>query len=153
MTQEEDVLTYALYPQVAVEFLKGNLKEEPLEPPRDKAVQPLSIGPMEYRVGIENDVYLVMVEPVSDVVTDIKAVPRTSGPANVEGGVFSSMMGTVLKIKVSEGDEVAEGDVLAVIEAMKMENDVCSPRNGVVREIMVTEGDGVEAGDILMIIN
>jgi len=143
VSKEEDILSYALYPQIAVDFLKGNLKEEPLEPPRESVSSPSYIGPMEYRVEVDNDVYIVKVEPLGMEVKTQEIV---------EGGVIASMKGTVLKVKVKEGDNVSEGDVVAVIEAMKMENDVVAPRSGVVKKLMVSEGDIVNPGDVMMII-
>ncbi len=60
------------------------------------------------------------------------------------------MHGMVLGLKVSKGDAVEEGDVVAVIEAMKMENNIHSPHSGIVREIFVSEGATVSTGDTLM---
>jgi pyruvate carboxylase subunit B len=62
------------------------------------------------------------------------------------------MQGILLKINVKEGDEIKEGDVVAVIEAMKMENEIVAPYPGAVEEIYVSEGDTVGSGDILMIV-
>ena len=70
----------------------------------------------------------------------------------VEGGITSSMQGMVLKIKVNVGDKVTKGSVVAVLEAMKMENDIQAESDGVVEEIFVSEGDTVNAGDTLMVI-
>jgi len=75
---------------------------------------------------------------------------KKSGP--VEGGVKSTMQGMILKLKVNEGDNVKEGDVVAVLEAMKMENDVHAPESGVVQKIIVEEGDTVGTGETLMVI-
>ena len=62
------------------------------------------------------------------------------------------MQGMILKLKVDEGDKVNEGDVVAVLEAMKMENDIHAPDSGTVKEIFIKEGDTVNAGDTLMVI-
>ena len=62
------------------------------------------------------------------------------------------MQGMVLKIKVNVGDKVTKGSVVAVLEAMKMENDIQAESDGVVEEIFVSEGDTVNAGDTLMVI-
>jgi len=62
------------------------------------------------------------------------------------------MQGMIVKLKVSEGDEVSEGDVIAVLEAMKMQNDITSPVNGTVEKVLVSEGDSVSAGDPIMVI-
>ncbi len=70
----------------------------------------------------------------------------------VEGGVTSSMQGMILKLKVAQDDKVNEGDIVAVLEAMKMENDIHAPNSGVVRDIFIEEGDTVSTGETLMII-
>ena len=62
------------------------------------------------------------------------------------------MQGMVLKLKVNVGDKVTKGSVVAVLEAMKMENDIQAESDGVVEEIFVSEGDTVNAGDTLMVI-
>ena len=71
---------------------------------------------------------------------------------SVKGAVCCSMQGMVLSLKVKVEDTVAEGDTIAVIEAMKMENTVHSSHSGIVKEIFVAEGDTVSPGDIIMAI-
>jgi len=73
----------------------------------------------------------------------------------VEGegeSVEAEMQGTILSVDVEEGDEVAPGDVLLVLEAMKMENDVVASRGGTVTQVVVSEGDSVDMGDTLVVI-
>ena len=60
--------------------------------------------------------------------------------------------GNIFAIKVKEGDAVKAGDVLIVIEAMKMENEVCAPSDGVVKQIAVSKGAMVATGDTLVVI-
>lgn len=62
------------------------------------------------------------------------------------------MQGMVIKLTVNVGDKITKGSTIAVVEAMKMENDIQSEVNGVVKEIFVEPGDAVNAGDILMVI-
>ena len=62
------------------------------------------------------------------------------------------MQGTILDVNVEEGDEVAAGDVLLVLEAMKMENDIVAEAGGTVTEVAVGEGDSVDMGDPLVVI-
>jgi len=153
VSEEEDILIYALYPQVAVDFLKGKLKEEPLEPPvEQKAGAPMVFLPTEYRVEVEGDVYIVKIEPLGGGIASMQEMPKMSKPEDVEGGVLASMQGTILRIKVKVGESVGEDDVVAVLEAMKMENDVIAPRSGSVKEILAKEGDMVSPGDIIMVI-
>ena len=71
-----------------------------------------------------------------------------------EGGeaVEAEMQGTILSVDVAEGDEVAAGDVVCVLEAMKMENDVVAERGGTVASVHVGEGDSVDMGDVLIVL-
>ncbi|WP_066413814.1 ATP-binding protein [Halorubrum aethiopicum] len=71
-----------------------------------------------------------------------------------EGGeaIEAEMQGTILSVDVAEGDEVAAGDVVCVLEAMKMENDVVAERGGTVASVHVAEGDGVDMGDVLVVL-
>jgi acetyl-CoA/propionyl-CoA carboxylase biotin carboxyl carrier protein len=74
--------------------------------------------------------------------------------AAVEGGetVDAEMQGTILSVDISEGDEVSPGDVILVLEAMKMENDVVAERGGSVSQILVSEGESVDMGDTLVVL-
>ena len=71
-------------------------------------------------------------------------------PTDVEGGFKSPMQGTVLSIRVAEGDKVEEGQVVATVEAMKMETEVKADHGGEVKKIYVEEGDAVETGTLMM---
>ncbi|WP_152041893.1 acetyl-CoA carboxylase biotin carboxylase subunit [Salinigranum salinum] len=66
--------------------------------------------------------------------------------------VTAEMQGTILSVDVSEGDEVAAGDVVCVLEAMKMENDVVTEAGGTVSQVLVSEGDSVDMGDVLVVV-
>jgi biotin carboxyl carrier protein len=68
-----------------------------------------------------------------------------TGSMNIDSGnIVSPMPGRVLKIMVSEGEEVSKGQVLMVVEAMKMENNILCPKDGVVDKLLVKEGDMVD---------
>lgn len=149
--KEEDVLTYALYPAVAIKFLRGEVEEEPLKPPEEpKSDEKPSGLPTEYSVDVDGEVFDVKITPVGymEIEASKEKVPRGS----VEGAVATTMQGMILKLKVTPGDLVNEGDVVAVLEAMKMENDVYAPHSGSVERIYVDEGDTVDAGEVLMVI-
>jgi len=62
------------------------------------------------------------------------------------------MQGTIVKVVVEAGDAVSAGDPIVVLEAMKMENNVCSERSGTVAQIKVSAGDSVGAGDVVAVI-
>ncbi|MCS4540842.1 MAG: sodium-extruding oxaloacetate decarboxylase subunit alpha [Euryarchaeota archaeon] len=151
--KEEDILTYALFPQVAVKFLKGEIKEEPLVELKEKtAPTALPTIPTEFKVEVNGDIYDVKIIQVGQsAVKEIKRAEEVK-PKNLEGGVISAMQGTVLKLKVKTGDFVKTGDIIAVLEAMKMQNDVRAPASVVVKEILVNEGQSVSQGDTLMVI-
>ncbi|OUV78179.1 MAG: carbamoyl phosphate synthase [Acidimicrobiaceae bacterium TMED130] len=73
--------------------------------------------------------------------------------AGGDGNISVPMQGTIVKIQVAEGDKVEAGDILVVLEAMKMENNIASDVNGIIAEITIEEGDSVGAGDIIILID
>ncbi len=146
--KEEDILTYALYPSIAPRFLKGELIEEPLKPPKEEEKEEKGI-PTEFKVEVDGEEFFVKVEPLGGFVDISEAKPKEK-PKEVEGGIASPMQGMIVKLKVKEGDKVNKGDVVAVLEAMKMQNDIVATHGGEVKEIFVSEGDNVAAGDIIM---
>ncbi len=96
----------------------------------------------------------VAAAPVAVAAAPVAAAPAAAAPAAVTAGtpVTSPLPGNIFAIKVKEGDAVKAGDVLIVIEAMKMENDVCAPADGVVKQILVSKGALVATGDTLAVI-
>lgn len=83
-----------------------------------------------------------------------KAAPKAA-PAGGEGAVKvnAPMPGKILSVKVSAGQAVKKGDVLMILEAMKMENEVVAPQDGTVAGVNVAAGDSVEAGAVLASLN
>jgi acetyl-CoA/propionyl-CoA carboxylase biotin carboxyl carrier protein len=77
---------------------------------------------------------------------------RDSGGGGAPGAIVSPLQGTVLKVAVEKGAEVAEGALVCVIEAMKMENEITAPAAGKVEELDVTEGGSINAGDTIAVI-
>ena len=74
--------------------------------------------------------------------------------ATAEGQqVTAEMQGTILEVDIAEGDEVATGDVICVLEAMKMENDIVAPAGGTVEQVAIAEGESVDMGDLLVVID
>ncbi|MBQ2666499.1 sodium-extruding oxaloacetate decarboxylase subunit alpha [Methanobrevibacter sp.] len=146
---DEDALTYALYPPIAPKFLKGEAEEEELKPVRAISDDE-GIGiPTQYNVEVDGDVYEVKIMP-----TGFMEIEQTNSGnfKPVEGAVPSPMQGMVIKLNVNVGDKVTQGSTIAVIEAMKMENDIQSEVDGVVEDIFVEPGDAVSIGDTLMVI-
>jgi len=76
-----------------------------------------------------------------------------SDPADIgEGDIVAPMPGTILEINVKKGESVSKGDILIVLEAMKMENEITAAEAGTVKDIKVRVGDSVDAEDILLVI-
>jgi len=135
----------------------------------------------KFKVTVEGKVYLVEVEEVSSGGTSAPQQtqpPAAAKPANpssaatqpaaksaasdkpapapsIDGGftVKAPMPGSVLDVKVSVGDQAAEGDVLVMLEAMKMENELTAPQAGTVKQVLVKKGDTVNSGDPLIILS
>ena len=74
-----------------------------------------------------------------------------AGVAEFTGGLYAPMPGKVLATEVSAGESVSEGQLLVIIEAMKMEHRITAPIDGVVREVPVSEGEQVDNGQILVV--
>jgi len=144
---EEDLLTYALYPQVGENFLRGEVQEEEIPEPEDGdttdvAAAPAT-GPASYTVNVDGDSFDVVVTPEGSSEASAAAAPP-------QDGLEASMQGTIVEVNVSVGDPVDNGDVVAVLEAMKMQNDVIADADGTVEEVYVDEGDDVDAGQPIM---
>ena len=120
----------------------------------------------KYNITVNGNTYEVLVEeadastpvaytaPTAAPVAAPKATPKAAAP--VAGGavkVTSPMPGTILNVKVSVGQSVKKGDVICVLEAMKMENDIPAPQDGVIASINVQKGASVNAGDVLASLN
>ena len=146
--KEEDILTYALYPQVAEKFLRGEAKEEVLKKAAPSEAQAaVTIGkPAAFNVEVDGEAYLVKVAPAGMSIA-------AAEPKAPKDGVTVPMQGVIIRYLVAKGDKVSKGDAVAVLEAMKMENDVCANKDGVVAEIYSEVGATVSPGDILMSID
>ena len=108
-----------------------------------------------YMVTVNGNVYEITIEVVDKA--DIKAsapapAPVAVAPASAPAGgqaISAPMPGTILKVNVSNGQAVKKGDVLFVLEAMKMENEIMAPADGTVSSVNVNAGASVEAGSVL----
>lgn len=83
------------------------------------------------------------------------AAPKAAAPAGAQGGtkVNSPMPGKILGVKANVGQAVKKGDVILILEAMKMENEVVAPSDGTIASVNVSVGDMVESGDVLATLN
>ena len=108
-----------------------------------------------YRVTVNGNVYEITLEVIDKA--DIKAAPAApvaaaAPAAPVAAGattITAPMPGTILKVNVQNGATVKKGDVLMVLEAMKMENEIMAPADGTVASVNVAQGASVEAGAVL----
>jgi len=143
--QDEDYLTYALYPQVALKFLQGAAVEEQLikKPPAAAVSAPINAEPMALNVEIDGESYLVKVALAGMTIEEAK-------PKAPKDGLTVPMQGVIIRYKVEKGDRVEEGDVVAVFEAMKMEQNILANKSGIVKEIYINTGTTVTPGDVLM---
>ncbi|ATH77901.1 oxaloacetate decarboxylase subunit alpha [Vreelandella venusta] len=172
--QVDDVLTYALFPQIGLKFLKNRDDKEAFEPApqvETKAAVPakaepaapaamVNSGPETYTVKLNGKAYVVEVSPGGDI-GEIKEQAAASGGASAGAGAAESaggsgesidapLAGNIFKVNVRPGDQVAEGDVVIILEAMKMETEVRASSAGTVSKVNVSEGDSVAVGDALI---
>lgn len=160
----DDVLTYALFPQIGLKFLENRNNPAAFEPaPGEEALskpvaaQPKasipSSGPATYSVRVDGKVYQVEVAESGEL-TDIKAGSEEKVPqqASVQGGetLNAPLAGNIVKLLVKPGQQVAKGDVVLIMEAMKMETEVRAAHDGTVTELLVNDGDAVQSGQPLM---
>ncbi|GEA59754.1 sodium-extruding oxaloacetate decarboxylase subunit alpha [Vibrio comitans] len=163
---EDDVLTYALFPQVGLKFLKNRHNPSMFEPaPGTEAeVEETKPAPVAsanttveaYSVKVDGQVFDVQVGPQGEL-TSVTPAASTAAAAPVAAPVASNaedvpapLAGNIFKVNVSSGAVVEEGDVLLILEAMKMETEVRAARGGVVQGLHVKEGDSVSVGSPLL---
>ncbi len=126
----------------------------------------------KFIINVNGNSYEVEVEEVGGVVSAPKAAPKAAPAAAAPAApkaapkaapavaasagqevVDAPMPGNIWKILVKEGQEVKSGDVLLILEAMKMENEIVAPRDGVVASLTTSEGAAVNTGDKLVILD
>ncbi|MEZ9257049.1 sodium-extruding oxaloacetate decarboxylase subunit alpha [Vibrio splendidus] len=159
----DDVLTYALFPQVGLKFLKNRRNPEAFEPAPTAetavpvaAPQPVAGSIESYSVKVDGQVYDVEVGPqgeltsVSPSAKPAQASQAAPAAASDAEAVPAPLAGNIFKVIVQPGAEVAEGDVLLILEAMKMETEVRAARGGIIQELNVKEGDAVTVGAPLL---
>lgn len=188
----EDILSYALFPNVAADFFderaRGELKPEPLAPlpTRGPAVaHELKLAPLEFNITVHGESYHIKVtgsgrkadgkkpyyikvndrleevhlEPLVEVLTGAPEAPEVGGaqaPRRPKpkgpGDVATSMPGKVIKVLVTQGQAVKKGDLVLIVEAMKMESQVLAPIAGTVKTLHVAEGDDVKTDETLLVV-
>ena len=164
----DDVLTYALFPQIGLKFIKNRNNPDAFEPKPEIAAKvevestaPQHRGPETYTVNVQGQSFVVEVSPGGDISQINSAenvvpfTPATSQVATTQGSVIKLEMkaplsGNIFKVNVSAGDVVSEGDVVIILEAMKMETEIRAEADGVISKIWVKEGDSVSVGHQLL---
>ncbi|WP_063652932.1 sodium-extruding oxaloacetate decarboxylase subunit alpha [Aliivibrio fischeri] len=163
--QVDDVLTYALFPQVGLKFLKNRNNPEAFEPApgtekeaeKEEVKVSAAKGSVEaYSVKVDGQVYNVEVGP-QGVISSVEQISAQAAPvqspqlsAMDAESVDAPLAGNIFKVLVQAGAEVVEGDVLLILEAMKMETEIKASRSGTVQDILTKEGDAVTVGTPLL---
>lgn len=164
--QDDDVLTYALFPQIGLQFLRHRDDASAFEPkPQAMSAQnDLQRGPETYTVTVEGQDYVVevatggeisQIQRQGQVAQNIAPnTPNTAASAAPQGEIKLQMTaplsGNIFKVHVNAGDSVREGDVVIILEAMKMETEIRAQEDGVVAKLWVKEGDSVSVGSQLL---
>ena len=170
---DDSVLIHLLFPNLAPAYLRGpersaadeprpaavTVAADPPPPPASApapAPAPEAISTAEFEVEVEGEVFKVRVTGAGMMVVPGGAVSTstatTASPTIGEGTVIAPMQGLIVKIPVKAGDDVKLGDVVAVLEAMKMQNDIVTTVAGKVRAVYVKEGDVVTPSQPLLAI-
>ena len=160
----DDVLTYALFPQIGLKFLENRNNPDAFEPvPTAESAAPATKadGPETYTVDVNGKKFVVAVSEGGEI-TQIQgeggaasapAAPSAPAPAAGEGEpVVAPLGGNIFKVLVSPGDTVEEGDVMIILEAMKMETEVRAPKAGTIGEVFIKVGDAVSPDDEMLTI-
>jgi biotin carboxyl carrier protein len=129
--------------------------------PAGRPITPVSVPaefPTKFNVDVDGEVFNVKISPVwngtGEAYTSIQAesAPRKAKREDPEGAILAGMAGLVLSFEVKVGDTVTDGDLVAMIEAMKMRRHLNCPHSGVVKEILAQVGEIVEPQDVVMVV-
>ncbi len=165
----DDVLTYALFPQVGLDFIKNRNNPDAFEPVPTGLVEVAKADPSgseTYDVAVNGKTYQVEVGP-SGSIKNLAPVPSSESassakaPAKQSAGsepfcqnepLTAPMAGNIIRIAMAAGDDVHAGDVVIILEAMKMETEVRAHIEGQISDVFVKEGESVPAGAPLVLI-
>ncbi|MCW8921752.1 MAG: oxaloacetate decarboxylase, partial [Sedimenticola sp.] len=161
---EDDVLIYALFPQIGLKFLENRNNSDAFEPAPEvcKEVKKAPIaanttteiqGPESYTVTVNGKNYNVTVSQGGEIQ---QVVTGSAAPAEVAAAgeaIPAPLAGNIFKVKVALGQTINAGDVIMIMEAMKMETEIRAPRGGVIATIAAKEGEAVQVGDTLVVLN
>lgn len=171
LAETDDVLTYALFPQIGLRFLQHRGDASAFEAPpgeedevavtATKSVAPASAtsvttpdaasGPAFYRVSVDGQSFRVAVsDDTGEATVQPLPVAQASPAQRSLDPVSAPLAGNIVSVSVGIGDTVNSGDIVIILEAMKMETEVRAPRAGTVAGIEVSAGDAVSVGDVLL---
>ncbi|WP_221799333.1 sodium-extruding oxaloacetate decarboxylase subunit alpha [Oceanobacter mangrovi] len=150
----DDALTYAMFPQIAPKFLENRGNPAAFEP------APKGDAEDTFTITVDGNEYVVKVNEGGDVTQlgALNGAPTSLGgsaagaaaPVSGDGDPISApLAGNIWKVLVAPGDLVNEGDVVVILEAMKMETEIRAPRAGTVTAVAAKEGSAVKVGDTL----
>lgn len=160
----DDVLTYALFPQIGLKFLENRNNPDAFEPvptAEDALPAKKASGPETYTVDVNGKKFVVAVSEGGEIsqiqgeggAASAPAASAAPAPAAGEGEpVIAPLGGNIFKVLVSPGEAVEEGDVLIILEAMKMETEIRAPKAGTVGEVFIKVGDAVSPDDEMLTI-
>ncbi len=159
----DDTLTYALFPQAGLKFLKNRNNPDAFEPmpavPAAVVAAPtVTNEPGVYTVEVDDKAYVVKVSEGGDVsqlgkataTSASTAVPVPTAGSGSGSPVPAPLSGNVFKVLVGVGDNIVAGDVILILEAMKMETEIRSPDSGQVTAVSVKAGDALKVGETML---
>lgn len=155
----DDVLTYALFPQIGLKFLENRDNPDAFEPvpTGNEVLNSQGAGPQAYTVEVNGKSFVVQVneggdieglKPIGDA-TVCEPEPVVAGAGDPQG---APLAGNIFKVLIKPGQAVEEGDIVIILEAMKMETEIRAFRRGVIGNVNVKVGDAVTVGDCLLTI-
>ena len=156
---DENIFISAACKEKGILFLQGKGTIGVRKCEKSEAEPAIDNNEKEFTVTVNGKKYGIELDGKKAVVNgktydfDVKTgIDKSSGSAGDGQPVKAALPGTVLRVNVSVGDSVAEGDVIAVVEAMKMETEIKSPLSGAIKEVDIEAGDKVKTGDTLVTI-
>jgi oxaloacetate decarboxylase alpha subunit len=158
----DDVLTYALFPQIGLKFLENRNNPSAFEPIPTKANAANNVSndkstnsaTENYAVSVDGKVYDVIVAPGGSIESITHPAGddamKQSASISAEETLNAPLAGNIFKVLVQEGDNVEAGDVVIIMEAMKMETEIRAVTSGEIVSLFTKEGDSVAVGDALL---
>lgn len=161
----DDVLTYALFPQIGLKFLENRGNPDAFEPaptgqemvakttkPGEPEVYTVTVNGKEFVVQVADGGDITGIKPVDGGAASASTAPAAAPAVGAGEPQPAPLSGNIFKVLVSPGDMVEDGEVVMILEAMKMETEVCARRAGTVGSVNVKVGDAVNVGDTLLTI-